>query len=521
MDLLAKMYRSGVPLIAVQTGDSIECEDKVKSVINGLDKNAPILAWDTIQGLRSANGDKSNKTLSRFNAPPAELTTSIAAIAKSISQPLVQLERGTVIILHNPHFSFHEPSTIQAIQNMRELIEGFGANVVMLVPYGTAIPTVLSGDIMVVDDNPPDKKEIVNEIKEIVSCANYSLDDDEKISLSHDESESLSEILSGFSLFANRQMLTVSMQEPTEEDPNIFNKMVLQQQKVKQIENVPGLTIWNGNEMFTDLAGLDQLVWFCKRLTKHTRIVVLLDEIEKQLGNTGSALDGGTSMAQFGQVLSFMEDKKTDGILLAGSPGTGKSHVAKSVANEAKCLCLAVNWTQARGRFVGETEGNTARILKTIETLAGNGILFVATSNDITRLPPELIARFTLGTFMVELAEGKALDNIWKLRLNEFGVKTKPTFNYRGYSGRDIRNACRLASKLGIHINEVENLIVPTAQQNPLAVSMLREQADGRYLDASKPGVYRNREKQPVAQKKTGRKVDLKGSWTTSEVGVS
>ena len=509
MESLKAMYRRGVPLINVHTGDNLECQHKIEEVIESLDKNNPIMSWDCINGLSGLNerGTAYANVLATPKGP--QTLKSIGSLAVAVSSKT--LPEKSVFIVHNPQFFFMDMPTIQAIQNMRYVMESNGSTMAMLVPPGTSIPAVLSGDIMVVEDEPPDREAIKQEISNLAT--HYKLD------LGADEANNFADTVSGFSMFTVRQLAATSMQSPSKKDPNVFNRMKVQNQKVKQIENVPGLTIWDGNEQFEDLAGLDQLIWFAEKLTPHTRLVVLLDEIEKQLGNVGSSLDGGASMGQFGQILSFMEDYKTHGLMIIGSPGNGKSHVAKAIANEAECLCLNLNCGRAKGRFVGETELNTARILSTIKSLASTGIVFVATSNDPGVLAPELKARFTLGTFMVEFPEGEALQKVWDLRLKEFNISSKPTFDSNGWSGRDVRNACRTASMLSMSIDEVQHLIVPTSQQNPGAVEQLRERADGRYLDAAKEGVYRNRSNQ--TQKPSTRKIDFEGSWTTGEMGVS
>lgn len=509
MKSLKDMYYCGVPLINVHTGDNLECQKKIEETIKNLGKDSPIVVWDCINGLVGLN-DRGTNYASTLGTPKGPHTLkAITALAIAVSSK--NIPEDTVFIIHNPHFFYQDMPTIQAIQNMRGVMENNSSSMAMLVPPGTSIPSVLSGDIMVVEDEPPDKDVIKQEISNLAT--------EHKMDLSADEANHFADTVSGFSLFTVRQLAATSMQKPTKKDPNLFNRMAVQHQKIKQIENVPGLTIWSGDEQFDDLAGLDQLIWFAEKLTPHTRLVVLLDEIEKQLGNVGSSLDGGASMGQFGQILTFMEDYKTNGLMIIGSPGNGKSHVAKAIANEAECLCLALNCGRAKGRFVGETELNTARILNTIKTLAKTGIVFVATSNDPGMLAPELKSRFTLGTFMVEFPEGEALKRVWELRLKEFGLEGTPKFNSDGWSGRDIRNACRTASMLSMDINDVRHLIVPTSQQNPGAVEQLRERADGRYLDASREGVYKNRSNQ--TQKPSTRKIDMEGSWTTAEMGVS
>lgn len=519
---LALMLDSGVPLINVHTGDSVESQDAIVSMINERNKAArqktPVVVWDCIRGLRSANTLGQERIIASVGVDVAKAVTTLPMLSLQLAELKKAALDDALIILNNPHFQYATPGagdSVQAIQNMRDLMELRHCRIVMLVPFGTSVPNILTGDIMVVEDAPPDRDTILSELRDIETAAQEDFGTD-KAKLSDDEARDVCDLVSGFSLFSIRQIASVSVQPQSKDQPDLFNKLAIQRQKAKQIENVPGLEIWDGNERFSDLANLDQLVWFCEQLKSRTRIVVLLDEIEKQLGHAGSALDGGASIAQFGLILSFMEDKKVDGLLLAGHPGNGKSHIAKALANEAGCMCLSVNWGRSKGRYVGETEGNTARILKTIESLAGTGILFVATSNNLALLPPELQSRFTLGTFMVELPEGKALNQIWDLRRKEFGVESKPWRDTNGMSGRDIRNACRLASTMNVPLADVKDMIVPTYVAHKDAVEHLRVQAHGRYLDASKPGVYTNKTLEGESEKEIRRR-----RMTKSETWVS
>ncbi|MGQ9512867.1 ATP-binding protein [Thermodesulfitimonas sp.] len=58
------------------------------------------------------------------------------------------------------------------------------------------------------------------------------------------------------------------------------------------------------------------------------------------------------------------------GVLLLGSPGTGKSVLAEAVAKESGMNCCSLNVGRLLGSYVGQSEKNLARALECIEALA-------------------------------------------------------------------------------------------------------------------------------------------------------
>ncbi|MBD2535744.1 AAA family ATPase [Nostoc flagelliforme FACHB-838] len=58
------------------------------------------------------------------------------------------------------------------------------------------------------------------------------------------------------------------------------------------------------------------------------------------------------------------------GVLLAGPPGTGKSHCAKNIASILNLPLLQLDIASLLGSLVGESEGNVRRALKTAQAIA-------------------------------------------------------------------------------------------------------------------------------------------------------
>lgn len=59
-----------------------------------------------------------------------------------------------------------------------------------------------------------------------------------------------------------------------------------------------------------------------------------------------------------------------------------------------------------------------------------------------------------------------------------------------GWTGREIRNCCRMAYRQGITLSEASRYIVPVAMSARDSIESLRRMANGNFLSANSPGVY-------------------------------
>lgn len=65
------------------------------------------------------------------------------------------------------------------------------------------------------------------------------------------------------------------------------------------------------------------------------------------------------------QVERFMDSEEKDfpkGLILTGPPGTGKTHIARGIANDYKCYFMPVRLSDVKGQFVGESAQKTKRL---------------------------------------------------------------------------------------------------------------------------------------------------------------
>ena len=79
--------------------------------------------------------------------------------------------------------------------------------------------------------------------------------------------------------------------------------------------------------------------------------------------------------------------------------------------------------------------------------------------------------------------------------------------------GRVRFDCCRLEKRVKKSVSEVASRIVPSEQVDREKIEKLREFADGRYLDAARPGIYHHTAVTDItAEQVGGRRIRTKES---------
>jgi hypothetical protein len=265
--------------------------------------------------------------------------------------------------------------------------------------------------------------------------------------------------------------------------------------------NASGLvSYYDGQETFADLGGLAALKSFCSRALRPNR----------------------PKLAQ------------AKGVLLLGPPGSGKSAFAKALGRETNRPTIALDIGALMGSLVGQTEENvraalaiadacapcilfidevekalsgsqssgrtdsgvTARMFGSILTWLNDhesDVFFIATSNDIEKLPPEFTRaeRFD-GVFFLDFPTAVEKNAIWDLYLTRYELnRSQPRPVDESWTGAEIKSCCRMAAMLETSIVEASTNVVPIVQTSGAAIEQLRDWADNRCLSANEPGPWR------------------------------
>ena len=166
---------------------------------------------------------------------------------------------------------------------------------------------------------------------------------------------------------------------------------------------------------------------------------------------------------------------------------------SKATGNTAGIPTIAFDLGAMQNALVGESGGRLRTALKVVDAVTNGRSLWIATCNSIGTLPPELRRRFTLGTFFFDLPSAEERAAIWRIYQQNYGVSGELPDD-DGWTGAEIKECCRKAYRLKQSLRESGEYIVPVSRSAAEQVKTLRQQASGRFISASYPGVYQFQE---------------------------
>jgi hypothetical protein len=418
--------------------------------------------------------------------------------------PTLASANGTaLLLLHNFHRFWSNPEVVQTA--FAQLVAGKQQRtfLIILAPV-VQVPVEVEKLFVVLEHPLPDRQALERIARELTSDSPEDLPQGDDLQRVLDAAAGLTryEAEGAFALSLTRH--------------NTLRPQTIWDIKSGTLKKNGLLTLHRGNETLDDLGGLQTLKTFCLRALapRHSDVPV-----------------------------------KPRGILLLSPPGCGKSQFCKALGNAASRPTLILDVGSLLGSLVGQSEANLRQALRTIDAMApaicmvdeiekalsgvgSNGdsgvstrlfgtlltylsdhesdVFFVATSNDISKLPPEFARaeRFD-GVFFLDLPTAQEKDIIWDLYRRQYAIsenQTRP--DDTNWTGAEIKSCCRLAALLNVPLTQAAVNVVPVAVTSAEQVERLRTWASGRCLAASFPGVYR-RDGEPAPP--TGRRVQRGG----------
>lgn len=485
---LADAWRVSCPIVCLSTSDPAQAITSITQSLTEVKKRqATVFQWDCARGLTVG----AQPLFDSAKRKAADIGSEMF-LPDQLKLAIAKMDKDSVLVIHNAHRFLKDTDCMQAVWLCRD---EFKANRRMLILLGPSIqvPVELKHDVIELDEPLPSVDELQGKIEKITESVS---------AVKKDQKSKAAGACVGLSAFAAEQLTALNVSETGLDPVGVWAD------KCRKIDETPGLKVVSSKANFETVAGVPQVKGFLSKIlsSEHgPNCIVFVDEIEKSLsGAMGDT--SGVSGDQLGVLLQWMQDKRADGMILVGAPGAAKSAIAKACGGESGKPTIQIDLGGMKGSLVGESESRIRDALKVIDSISGGKTLWIATSNNISSLPPELKRRFRFGAWFFDLPTREERQAIWALYTAKYSLPTASD-DLLGleWTGAEIESCCEIAYKTGSTLSEAAQYIVPVSVSGADQLERLRVAADGKFLSASAPGPYRRTEvaAKSVSQQRT------------------
>ena len=465
---LVQYMEAGFPIIYLNTFEEAAADGLLRSVSQG----KRIIEWNSSLGYSEYSPHDG-----KFLVSHTKMTLDAVMEQKIDSNE--EFERS-LFVIKDAHTLLEDPTIVAYLKELAIRISTDLECTVFLVSSVLKIPSELENFITILELDYLTQEDIRLVIQDF--CKDY------QIHISENLLEELSMAFKGLTLFEINNLLRLAYSN--DGDIDRADLKLIFEQKQQKIRKSGILEMIPLKESLEDIGGLENLKDWLKR-----KAFIIKD--------LNRALSFGVSSPK--------------GVLIAGVPGCGKSLSAKAAASLFEVPLLKMDMGRLMGKYVGESEENMRRALALAEAVspcvlwvdelekafAGIGgasstevttrlfgnfltwlqektspVYVVATANDITKLPPELLRKGRFDEiFYVDLPDIEERRRIFDIHIRKRRPKDLNNISLdqlvqktQGYCGADIE---------GVVQDSIEQVF--TSKRDSLTTQDLLEALNGTH----------------------------------------
>lgn len=461
------LLKARYPVLYITTAEEERLEYVIRSCVKDYSSKRNVYVWDFIDGYK---GNPSDNGFGSKN--PLQALEFVEKIVP---------ENPAIFMLKDFHLFLNDLSISRKLKNLSRTIRN-QTKTIVIVSSEYSLPDSLRDIITILEFKLPDPSEIKAELIRIQnSLGTY---------LPESSLDTLVRSCQGLSLERIRKVLSKVIS--TYKEINIESLDTIFTEKKQTISQTKILEFCTVTERMSDIGGVEKLKEWLK----------------KRIG----------SLSQRAEKYGLPIPK---GLFLVGIQGTGKSLIAKAIANEWNLPLLKLDVGKLFGGIIGESEsrirqmiqlaeamspcilwideidkafggidgrgdsGTTNRVLGTFITWLSekkSPVFVVATANSVYSLPPEIIRKGRFDEiFFVGLPNIEEKKSIFKVHLSRLRPKSWTSYDLellstisRKFSGAEIQEAINEAMFSAFNENREftsEDIITSIQQFIPLATS--------------------------------------------------
>lgn len=454
INTVEELVRARYPLIYTVSADEARfCTELCELALR---RGRELHVWSCTDGLiRPKNANKFD-----LSDPDTYIANSELDDPMGVLEHVTKLKVDCLIILRDFHPYIGDPTITRKLRDLaRQLKRGrYVKNVILLSPL-RLIPPDLELDIMTADIDLPRKEDLVEMVETALNDVPSQVRDKFQGPDRLEKIHRVAEAGTGLTRLEFDNVLALSLIRTKTFDVDVIND-----EKETIIRRSGILEFYRPKVDMNSVGGLGVLkTWLLKRRNAF-----------------------GDDAKEYG-----LPNPK--GVLIVGIPGTGKSLTAKVIGSSWKMPLLRLDMSNVFGSLVGESEANIRLVTKTAEAVApcilwldelekglagagGSGendsgvtkrvfgsfltwlsekdspVFVVATANDVTGLPPELLRKGRFDEiFFCDLPDKGARREIFRIHITGSGRNPEDydldvlAGMSNGYSGSEIAEAIKSA----------------------------------------------------------------------------
>jgi len=478
-DKIANYIRAGYPGIYLVSCEETRVEAEMKAIAQGLEYR--LFGWSITEGLvDTADGHTQSAQ------DPIELMTAVD-----------ELPKDTVILLKDFHQFLEEgnPVLVRKVKESLRVGKTKGRALV-IVGCRLALPPELEREFVMVQFVLPDKTQLGVVLDNIAESAMLPKPEE-------DAREQLLDAACGLTSIEAENAFALSVVESKQ-----LGSGIVAREKASEVKKGGLLEICSLAASLNDIGGLDMLkAWLVQRRDAFGRDAKAYGLPNPKgllivgIPGTGKSLTAKATAVVFNRPLLKLDA----GRLFAGLVGQSESNL-RSVIATVEAIAPCVLWLDelekgfAGSRSSGATDGGTAsRVFGTFLSWLQDRtapVFVVATANDVTQLPPELLRKGRFDElFFIDLPNQQEREAIWRIQIAKFRRDEKQFDTVQlarateGLTGSEIEQVfidslheafSRRAEPTDLSIAILLNDLVPLSKLMSEQIDALRRWAKGR-----------------------------------------
>lgn len=506
------MLKANYPLLYLATSEYGRALQKLRRI--AFEMGYDFYSWDNVDGLQNHLRNQNNRLEKVEKHKDHQETKDYQALLEYIKR---DSEGGNskkeIYVVEDFHKYFKDDKVIVYLRKLTNIWKAYDKHLVLMSPF-LKLPDELEKYVTILNIPLPDRDDLKTRLSTISGSENINPDLEKYII---DSALGMTDMEADLAFRLAKEKVGLNSKDATR---------IIANEKEQIIKKSGILDYYQVNEeLEKSVGGLNNLKTWLKQRSK---------AFERKAKNFGL--------------------KEPKGILLLGVPGCGKSLTAKCVATEWKQPLLRLDIGKVFQAEVGSSENNIRMAIATAEAVApcvlwideiekglsvGGGekdggtnsrvfstiltwmqektkpVFVVATANNISDLPPELLRKGRFDEiFFIDLPTKEERSNIFQIHLAKYGqinITDLSTLADKSkyFNGAEIEEAVKEAMFLSYvenpdnqqisirHLEKAIDQIVPLAQTMRKKIDGLREWATARARPASSE---RNDEKMMVSE---------------------